>query len=222
MFYSRSTNGFYDEEIHGPRRISIVSPSWERPRTDVVLQPGESRQIDGKKMTNTGDEPITLGGVPDMNASPEMIEVDNPDCKIPVDAKEISKDHYAALLQGQSEGKRIIGDHAGYPELVTPPPVPFPELAALFMAEVRATRQKILGIIMQIGWAADKQGDATMVAAVLAARDALLGITETPAVLAASQREDYEGLRTAVKAEYKAIVGAAPESLRKAFNEVSQ
>jgi hypothetical protein len=59
MFYSKSTNGFYDPEIHG----------------------------------------------------------DN----VPVDAVEITAEEHAALINGQSQGKRIIADANGFPVLTDPP-----------------------------------------------------------------------------------------------------
>lgn len=38
MFYSRSTGGFYDEEIHGSRIISIVDPDWQPPEGDELAE----------------------------------------------------------------------------------------------------------------------------------------------------------------------------------------
>ncbi|WP_154667891.1 hypothetical protein [Pseudoduganella violaceinigra] len=98
------------------------------------------------------------------------------------------------------------------------PEAPFVVLHDSFMSEVRATRQEILGVILQIGWVADKTGDVAIVHAVLAARQALLKITEAPAVLAAVKSESYEALRAAVTSEFKGIANAAPEVLRSAFN----
>lgn len=43
---------------------------------------------------------------------------------IPADAVEITAEQHAALLQGQSEGKQIVGDENGYPVLQDPPPAP--------------------------------------------------------------------------------------------------
>ena len=41
---------------------------------------------------------------------------------IPADAVEITREHYEALLAGQSEGQRIVADENGYPVLQDPPP----------------------------------------------------------------------------------------------------
>ena len=86
MFYSKSTGGFYVEEIHGSRKVTVVDPE----------------------------------------ATPDTIEIDNPDCKIPADAVEITPEQHAALLNGQSSGKCIVADADGYPILQDPPP-PTPE-----------------------------------------------------------------------------------------------
>lgn len=40
---------------------------------------------------------------------------------VPADAVEITDEEHAALLAGQSEGKRIVADESGHPVLVDPP-----------------------------------------------------------------------------------------------------
>lgn len=35
-FYSKSTGGFYDDALHGARRIRINDPAWVRPTTEVL------------------------------------------------------------------------------------------------------------------------------------------------------------------------------------------
>lgn len=44
---------------------------------------------------------------------------------IPADSVEITAEQYAALLQGQSEGKQIVPDENGFPILITPEVIPF-------------------------------------------------------------------------------------------------
>lgn len=56
---------------------------------------------------------------------------------IPADAVEISDEHYQSLLDGQSNGLKIVGDENGLPYLFTPPP---PTLAELKAGQVAATR----------------------------------------------------------------------------------
>ena len=54
---------------------------------------------------------------------------------IPVDAVEITPEQHAALLQGQSEGKRITADENGYPVLQDPPQPTADQLADTARAE---------------------------------------------------------------------------------------
>lgn len=74
MYYSQSTSGFYDEAIHGARKIFVTSEN-----------------VDGDGIFN-------------------HTEVDNPDCKIPSDAVEISPEEHAALMDAQAQGKVIAFD----------------------------------------------------------------------------------------------------------------
>ncbi|THA20837.1 DUF4376 domain-containing protein [Histophilus somni] len=74
---------------------------------------------------------------------------------IPQGAVEISEDLYRSLLMGQSEGKQIITDENGYPQLAEPQPSPFhhiekgqwvisPENQTAHLTQVRAEmREKI-------------------------------------------------------------------------------
>lgn len=129
MFASKSTRGFYSPELHGTHLITIQDPAWVRPKTDIVVLPGESTWVGDELMTNTGDEPMTLRDVPDMSAIPDMLEVANPACLIPANAVEITAEHHAELLAGESEGKVIAWGDDGYPVLVDPP-LPSPEFFA--------------------------------------------------------------------------------------------
>ncbi|OOR98093.1 hypothetical protein B0186_09885, partial [Canicola haemoglobinophilus] len=44
--------------------------------------------------------------------------------QIPENAVEISEDLYRTLLEGQAEGKQIVMDEKGYPQLAEPQPSP--------------------------------------------------------------------------------------------------
>jgi len=59
---------------------------------------------------------------------------------IPEDAVEITADIHAALLQGQSNGFRIVGDADGYPELLPPLPATAEEVSQRIKAERDARR----------------------------------------------------------------------------------
>lgn len=58
--------------------------------------------------------------------------------KIPDDAVEITAAEHAALLEGQSQGKRIQADENGYPFLADPPAPTEEELQVVKNQEARA------------------------------------------------------------------------------------
>lgn len=107
MFYSPSAAGFFSAAAHGARRISIPDPEWQRPTIEIV---------DPTWIDDGGSVP-PLVFVPDMDAIQPSVEMDNPDCKIPADAVEITAEEYAALLAGLSSGQRIVADVDGRPML---------------------------------------------------------------------------------------------------------
>ncbi|MHC8399490.1 phage tail assembly chaperone [Pseudomonas sp. MDT1-17] len=131
MFASKSRRCFYDTEIHGCRLTTIQDPAWVRPKTDIVVQPGESSWVGDELVTNAGDEPMTLHDVPDMSAIPDTLEVANQACLIPEDAVEITAAYHAELLAGQSAGQVITWGGDGFPVLSDPPPPSAEELAAV-------------------------------------------------------------------------------------------
>ena len=57
---------------------------------------------------------------------------------IPADAVEITAEEHAALLEGQSQGKRIQADENGYPFLADPPAPTEEELQVIRNQEARA------------------------------------------------------------------------------------
>lgn len=57
---------------------------------------------------------------------------------IPADAVEITNEQHAALLEGQSQGKRIQADENGYPFLADPPAPTEEELQVVKNQEARA------------------------------------------------------------------------------------
>jgi hypothetical protein len=92
MFYSKSTGGFYSEDIHGPRLID---------------------------------------GAP------------NPDCKIPLDAVEISESDWLSLLDAQSLGQNIQTDADGNPVAVAPPAPSLSDLKASRLIDLNTAAQAL-------------------------------------------------------------------------------
>lgn len=137
MFFSKTTNGFYDPEIHGSKTKQITDPSWVHPKISVKLAPGESIVLNGEDFTNTGKTTVTIKDVPDPSVTAPIIEVANPDCKIPADATDEKDWEYthAELLAGQSAGKVITSDDNGYPILTEPTEPTTEELAAAARAK---------------------------------------------------------------------------------------
>lgn len=57
---------------------------------------------------------------------------------MPADAVEITEADHAALLDGESQGKRIVADVDGFPVLVTPPAPTLGDIKTALMADVDA------------------------------------------------------------------------------------
>lgn len=85
------------------------------------------------------------------------------------------------------------------------------------MAVTRAGREIALNRLAGIAFAAQMEGDASIVEACLSARRALLDITKLPSVLAAT---DDASLKMALMTGYAAIVAAAPSAVVAAFAEM--
>ncbi|WP_199032092.1 phage tail assembly chaperone [Ralstonia sp. ASV6] len=134
MFYSKSTGGFYDADVHGARTLTVVDPSWIRP-TVMVPDPQWAPATVEPTLTE-----VPLIEVPDMSAVEATVTVPNPESMIPEDAVEISDEVYQALLAAQSAGMRIVADAEGNPIAVDPPPPSADERAAA----LRAKRDRLL------------------------------------------------------------------------------
>lgn len=156
LFFSAQTGGFYDEALHGARMIKVADPDWTRPMRSVpdmsaepatieVPDPNWQRptiEVEGEDGTTSlipdADAQPAMCVVmdpnwqrptidePDLDAEPDLIEVENPDCKLPIDAVEITAEEHAALLEAQATGKVISADVDGKP-VALDPPAPTPE-----------------------------------------------------------------------------------------------
>ncbi|MEZ5709739.1 MAG: phage tail assembly chaperone [Blastomonas sp.] len=81
-YFSASASGFFDEAIHGARRIEAAQTARE----------------------------IKAGKRPRL--------IDNPDCRIPADAIEISDREHAQLMAEVAKGKQIVAARSGRPVAV--------------------------------------------------------------------------------------------------------
>lgn len=150
MHYSKSTKGFYSNEIHGHSMITIVDPAWLCPEIEVPDPAFDPSQ-------HPEGTPVPLVKIKDPNAVPATIEVPNPDCKIPADAVEVPDDVYRALLDAQSMGKVIEPDTNGFPVAVDHVPT-----AAEIAAIARAERDTLLAAAdIAINKAEDAGQDST-------------------------------------------------------------
>lgn len=121
IFYSNSTGGFYDTEFHGSRMLPILDPTWVRPTIRVPQGDGGTDMVD----------------VPDESAVHPIIEVPNPNCKIPADAVEITAAERADLLEALSQNKCIGVDANGKPVAVDPPQPTPEQIIAGFTAAIQ-------------------------------------------------------------------------------------
>lgn len=136
---------------------------------------------------------------------------------IPADAVEITAAEHQALIDGQAAGKRIISDANGNPVLSDPEDVPFATLQALELSSFRTQREMYLNRLAGITVAAMVAGDTATAQAAGAFRQGLLDLPARPAVVAA---QTIDELRAAMKAEYAALVAAAPDGVRDQFRKV--
>ncbi|ATI15738.1 hypothetical protein [Bordetella phage vB_BbrM_PHB04] len=101
---------------------------------------------------------------------------------IPGDAVEITADDHAALLEGQSTGKRIVGDDDGFPMLVDQPPPTDEQLADAARAQRDGALSSTDWMVTRHRDEADAGGDTTLTAsqfmALLAYRQSLRDIPE--------------------------------------------
>lgn len=136
--------------------------------------------------------------------------------RIPADAVEVSEAQHAALLAGQSQGKRIVSSASG-PVLQDPPAPVFAEQKTAELLDFRAKREAYLNRVAGIGFAAKEAGDSITVAAAVTVRQGLLDLPAHPTVTAAT---DIDSLKLAIRTQYAAIVGGLPVEAKAAFKKV--
>jgi hypothetical protein len=88
-----------------------------------------------------------------------------------------------------------------------------------YIGTVRELRERILNRLAGIATAAMVSEDQATVDAFMLARQRLLDITKIPGAVAATNTAELEA---AIKAEYAAILGSVPASIKTAFDKVDQ
>jgi hypothetical protein len=127
--YFSPTGGFSADESHGARTLSVPIPTWMPPSRPTVRRADPDWVPSGK-----AGELQPFIDVPDPEWTPPdapRIEVPNPDTRVPANAKPISAELHAYLLEGQAQGKLIDVDAAGFPVLRDRPPPSDEEVAAI-------------------------------------------------------------------------------------------
>lgn len=107
-YFSATTGGFYDDNLSAfARLIERPDPAWTAPLIDVEIVAD-----DGSTSTESR---------PDPNAVAPMIMVDNPDCRLPSDAKPITDARHAELMAAQAAGQMLVAGDDGLPVAVDRP-----------------------------------------------------------------------------------------------------
>lgn len=112
IYYSPSLRGFFADEIHGARTLMVPDPSWVAPEVEEGQEAPEH----------------------------PLIEVPNPDCRLPGDAVEITQEEHAAAMTAQASGQQIGPGPDGKPIVIARPAPTAEELAA----SARAMRDSLL------------------------------------------------------------------------------
>lgn len=102
IYYSPARKGFFDDAIHGPRRILV--PDEEKLAELVKIEPDDEDHAEDLKR----------------QAMLAVKEIDNPDCRLPSDAIEVSAERHAELIAELANGKVLASDDDGQPVAVDP------------------------------------------------------------------------------------------------------
>ncbi|MDO8421576.1 MAG: hypothetical protein Q7S99_05390 [Parvibaculum sp.] len=167
-YYSATTGGFYNDDIHGARTLLVADPDWVRSDPLLSVFVADPDWVRPRKLVADPDWVCPRISVPDPDDAEKLIEVDdpdaframievddvdavapeievesddpgesapmieisNPECKIPGDAVEVSDSEYQNLFDAQSAGKIIVAGKKGRPCAVNRPAPTEAEAAA--------------------------------------------------------------------------------------------
>lgn len=99
-YFSPSTGGFYDVLVHGARIVNVEVVDDDA--AAELARQQEERLAAGHEIF---PEPIPM----------KLVEIENPDCRLPIDAIEIGPERHAELIAAQAEGKEIVAGARGLP-----------------------------------------------------------------------------------------------------------
>jgi hypothetical protein len=209
MFFSKTTGGFYSEDIHGPRKSTVIKPGWVHP---LILVP-DPAWVATDHPEGTA---ATMVEIPDPSAVPETVEVDNPDCNIPADAVEITDAEHMALINAQSAGKCIQADASGRPVALdyVKTAADLANEKANALKQMRVLRSEVLNALGGIAGRAQRSGDTATAIACDAASTALLNITADKNVISASDGTSTTlAVLNCYKAAAMALAAVSPSSI---------
>jgi hypothetical protein len=150
LFYSPSASAFYDDAVHGARRILVEDEArlhkalHQLTERELALMP-ERGQDEGHAIT--AEERAAMQSDLDVIAlarsalleTPPMVWVDNPNCRLPDDAMEIAPERHTQLMRDQADGRRIVPGADGMPVSVARESGP-----ADLVAAVKKERNRLL------------------------------------------------------------------------------
>ncbi len=147
-YYSASFDGgrggFCDDIHFGPRLIDVVDEEEKQIRLERAQAKDEEEFEQALSADRGEDEPMPVRETYRRRErvvldNPPLRKVNNPECRLPVDAVEVSAEDHARLMEAQAEGNAIVAGPNGLP-IVEARPVDVDQL----LATVRAKRDRAL------------------------------------------------------------------------------
>lgn len=135
---------------------------------------------------------------------------------IPSDAVEVTDEAHAALLDGQSQGKRIVAGPDGLPMLADQPLPTHAELVEVTLTTARQIRLPIIGILDGMQSSDLTNGDLEGAQVIEVAKTGLKNITKVDL----SSCTTAEEMQSLILMAYVAIAKAAPVTVQTAFAQV--